>query len=218
MKTEKRCARHNDGAGAILPASSFYVITNRQGNPALGGYCKECCKQAATDYRQANPEQANRAIRKWRRKNPEAAAFRYPSQVAWTANDKIANPAKWTGRYRKHQLKRYYGLTMEEYAALLALQNGRCGICSKSESKGRSFHIDHDHASGQLRGILCDRCNNCLERIETHVDWHNWAISYLVHHRENPSKRYVSAACYMRSSPQSRKRKTISVLESPSTT
>lgn len=186
MKTEKRCARHNSGAGAVLPASSFYVVKNRLGKPTLGGYCKECCKEAATDYHRANPAQANAAIRKWRRKNPEKASFRYPSQKAWVQKSRDSDPAKWGLRYWKHDLKKKYLVTPDWYFAKLAEQGGHCALCNKTETLcGRRLNVDHDHnheGEGEgvkVRGILCERCNSCIERLESIAGWADKATAYL---------------------------------------
>ena len=57
---------------------------------------------------------------------------------------------------------RKYGITAEEYEQRLALQNGVCGICDSQFRNTRDEHIDHDHVTGQVRGILCSGCNKAL--------------------------------------------------------
>lgn len=62
-----------------------------------------------------------------------------------------------------YRLKRY-GLTQEEYEALLVRSGGCCEICGVPEvsaPKGR-LHIDHCHSTGKVRGLLCQRCNHGL--------------------------------------------------------
>ena len=61
---------------------------------------------------------------------------------------------------RNHQLKRY-GMTIEEYEALLAQQGGTCAVCD-SDNNGRTMHVDHCHANGHVRGLLCSPCNTAL--------------------------------------------------------
>src|SRR5262245_17713190 len=58
---------------------------------------------------------------------------------------------------RKDHLKYYYGITVEEYNAILARQNGCCRIC-KRKVKG-NLCVDHDHKTGKVRGLLCRTCN-----------------------------------------------------------
>lgn len=52
-----------------------------------------------------------------------------------------------------------YGLTAEEFEALWASQGARCGICKSDLASQKRVHVDHDHATGRIRGILCFTCN-----------------------------------------------------------
>ena len=69
---------------------------------------------------------------------------------------------------RRHQdqrpghLKRRYGITQEQYDALLRSQGGKCGICKCLPGRKR-LCVDHDHATGRIRGLLCVRCNSAVE-------------------------------------------------------
>ena len=59
--------------------------------------------------------------------------------------------------------RRKYGLEPEEYAAMLAHQDGRCAVCRrKPRAKDPSLAVDHDHRTGLIRGLLCMRCNHLL--------------------------------------------------------
>jgi hypothetical protein len=72
-----------------------------------------------------------------------------------------ANPDKTRIWQRRALLKRRYGITPEQYDILFAAQNGRCALCP-SVPKQRRLHIDHDHVTKKVRGLLCYRCNNFL--------------------------------------------------------
>jgi hypothetical protein len=61
---------------------------------------------------------------------------------------------------KKHALNYKYGMSMEEYNALLTKQNGTCAICKLPDTKMLS--VDHNHLTGQIRGLLCDPCNRGL--------------------------------------------------------
>jgi hypothetical protein len=67
------------------------------------------------------------------------------------------------------QLRRY-GITPELYSSLLEEQGGKCGICGsdKAGKKGQRFAVDHDHATGDIRGLLCIACNSHLGWYEPH--------------------------------------------------
>lgn len=69
---------------------------------------------------------------------------------------------------RNRKLREFYGITVEEYDALLSKQDGRCAICRSRDAGGRGrFHVDHDHATGMVRGLLCHGCNTRLPIIES---------------------------------------------------
>lgn len=54
-----------------------------------------------------------------------------------------------------------YGLTQEQYEAMKAKTNNTCYICRRPPAK-RALHIDHNHKTGQVRGLLCHMCNRFL--------------------------------------------------------
>lgn len=59
------------------------------------------------------------------------------------------------------RLLKLYGLTQADWDALVRKQRDRCAICQTDRPGGRGerWHIDHDHVTGQVRGLLCHRCN-----------------------------------------------------------
>ena len=58
---------------------------------------------------------------------------------------------------RKSTIKRKYGITTEDFDILFDMQHGRCAICDEPFAKRP--HIDHDHKTGRVRGLLCANCN-----------------------------------------------------------
>lgn len=82
-----------------------------------------------------------------------------------------ANPEKAAKSRRKGNLKRTYGLSEAQFAALLELQGGKCALC-KSGSHGRSnidagsWMVDHGHTTHDVRGLLCTSCNVSLGHYE----------------------------------------------------
>jgi hypothetical protein len=71
-------------------------------------------------------------------------------QKAWAANNK--------DRTAVHKIKYNYGLTEEAYSLLIIQQDYKCKICNKEEK----LHIDHDHNTNKIRGLLCGKCNKAL--------------------------------------------------------
>jgi Recombination endonuclease VII len=63
--------------------------------------------------------------------------------------------------YRKHDLKRYYNLTLEAWDAMFAAQGHACACCGSKTSgrKNGQWCTDHNHDTGLVRGILCNGCN-----------------------------------------------------------
>ncbi len=63
--------------------------------------------------------------------------------------------------YHSAQMKRNYGITLEVYDRMYEQQNGLCAICRLPQLSKRNtrFCVDHDHDTGQVRGLLCDSCN-----------------------------------------------------------
>jgi len=55
-----------------------------------------------------------------------------------------------------------YGLTLEQYKAMKAKSNNTCYICGKPPTNKKALHIDHNHKTGQVRGLLCFLCNRYL--------------------------------------------------------
>lgn len=67
------------------------------------------------------------------------------------------------GRHREYLLKSVYGLTPGQFRTLFFRQGQRCAICGTAKPPGNGFkaqwNVDHDHATGRVRGILCSPCN-----------------------------------------------------------
>lgn len=88
------------------------------------------------------------------------------------------------------KLKRKYGLTLEDFKALSGWQGDRCAICERSETapdyrtgSTRALSVDHDHGTGELRGLLCGACNTALGLLDHDEDRLLRAIAYLRYYR-----------------------------------
>lgn len=76
---------------------------------------------------------------------------------------------------RSIKVKAVYGITKEEFVALTEKYQGKCGICSM-EAK---LHIDHDHKTNKVRGLLCGKCNKAIGLFDEDMDKMNKAVKYL---------------------------------------
>lgn len=78
-----------------------------------------------------------------------------------------------------------YGLTRAEYEGLVTRQQNRCAICRTATpgGKGEAWHIDHDHATGVVRGLLCHACNTGLGSFRDKPELLLAAIQYVTAHQ-----------------------------------
>ena len=78
---------------------------------------------------------------------------------------------------------RFFGLTFDEYQTKVAAQNGLCAICGCASPK--RLHVDHNHTTEQIRGLLCGRCNRVLGSIEESEPLALALVSYLKQWSQN---------------------------------
>ncbi len=162
---------------------------NECGHPDLPhvakGKCKKCydkqwCEENAEKKyagekarRAANPEARRRQEKnRYERKAKEICA----RQNAW----RKANPLKRLNA----DLKCKYGITLDEYQRMLAAQGGVCAICKGTCPRKNRLAVDHDHSTGEVRGLLCDPCNSAIgimedspERLRAAADYIEAAIA-----------------------------------------
>ncbi len=108
---------------------------------------------------------------------------RYQQRLQHNRNHKRR---KGKASLKAHHIKQY-GLTIEQYEQMEEYQDHRCKICGIHESKNaidkngtvRRLAIDHDHNTGQIRGLLCSACNTALGSFKDSVDSLKRAILYL---------------------------------------
>lgn len=152
--TIKMCPK----CGETKPLEAF--ARNPNGKYGRHAHCSACQKTFYKEWAQrpevkarraelsraryaADPERHRQAVRAFRRRNPES--------IRKTA--------------RKNHLRFYYGLTVDDYERMLEGQDGVCAICTGPSGRMR-FHVDHNHTTGRVRGLLCSRCNSGLTLLE----------------------------------------------------
>jgi len=138
--------------GVEKTSSEFYK--EKRVKDGLQARCIQCCKADAKAAFQRNPEPYRKRAR---------AAYDYAER-------------------RARKLMNEYGMTPENYTELFEKQNGCCAICKASESGHNvtdHFLVDHDHTTGEIRGLLCSSCNLMLGKAHDNIDILSRAITYL---------------------------------------
>lgn len=147
-------------------------------NPRLRFCSVECSRPVITKERIDRcaekltcPECGGEFVKRWQ-------AHRYCSREC---------SQKWNRKHREMSddgtwgwLKKY-GLDRRGYDLLLQAQGGRCAICQAHQyEKDRRLGVDHDHDTGEIRGILCTQCNSAIGLLGDDVDLLRRAIEYLI--------------------------------------
>lgn len=140
-------------------------------------------------YRLRHLEEYRRRKREYA-KTPEQRKKRSEYMKIWKANNPERTLELARNAYRNHReeiLKKNkvhgiekYGISIEEYNQMLDSQNYTCYICNKPVKDNKRLHIDHDHSTGKVRGLLCSKCNGALGWYENNFEKIN---EYLVNNK-----------------------------------
>lgn len=139
----KRCSKCHE----YKDKDQFYK--HRKEPDGLYSQCKTCASASNRAFYAANPEKAKVQALKWKNNNRE--------KVREYARQQYKNNPD---RERNNRLKREYGISLDDYQRMYKEQGGVCAVCGSSSEK--NFHVDHNHKTGEVRGLLCDKCNKAL--------------------------------------------------------
>lgn len=126
--------------------------------------------------------------REWYKRNQEYVKEQSAEYYARTRDRRLEvakqtresmSPAERKLWYRRINLKRKYGITLEDYERMFSEQNGRCFLCEAEPPAGRPLSVDHCHKEKRVRRLLCDVCNRFLGIIERDPTWVDRALLYL---------------------------------------
>ncbi len=135
-------------------------------------------KKYSKDYQKNNRSKINeKAVRR----RAEDQLFR-KKKNDYSKEWRIKNSEKMAIYKKKSILKNTYGISVKEFDSMINKQKGGCALCGKSNPRSNNktgLCIDHNHATGKVRGLLCDKCNRGLGLFNEDVDVLKKAIIYL---------------------------------------
>lgn len=127
---------------------------------------KERYEVAAKRWREANKAHLREYMAEWRAANRQKLRD-------WHANYRATHPKSWRDRV----LRKKYGFGVREYNDMVIGQAGRCLICFRVPPE--DLVVDHDHQTGKVRGLLCQRCNRMLGHVDDNPRTLRHAMNYL---------------------------------------
>lgn len=141
------------GCGGTKPIAQFMSGTNGR----VTKMCEDCREPRRRSMRKVPKEERNRRHAEWRYSNGRTKAY-----------------------MDNYNMKYHNGMDMQEFGKELDKQGGGCKICGDAPN-GRSERlcIDHDHATMQFRGLLCNRCNTAIGLLRENPDLFQRAHDYL---------------------------------------
>ena len=170
--TTKRCPR----CEATLSVAEFNGRKNSAGVRVPSGYCRPCQAVFGREWRVINGNSESIRRRAQYRDDPEVRSRRKEENARRYAAD--PDPQRNTYLLAK------YGITLVEYRRMEDAQRGLCAICGEACKSGRALAVDHDHATGVNRGLLCIRCNNGIGNFRDDWGLLAAAIDYLTKPKE----------------------------------
>jgi hypothetical protein len=120
-----------------------------KGRGLCGPYYEKLLKSENPEYHQRQLKNS----REWKSRNREE----YLAKERKRGRERWKDP-KYRAQKRSSWLKSRYGITLQDYEQTLTEQGGGCALCGRKPGK-IALHVDHDHTTGRVRGLLCHQCN-----------------------------------------------------------
>lgn len=167
-------ATHCQNDHELTPANT-YVYPEGTTN-AGKRVCKVCRRNSQQKYK-GRPVSGDVPIGAWNRNKTHC-----PAEHPYALFGRVKNDGSrfCTICHRVGRIRRAYGLTLEQWDALVLKQEGRCALCLAEHG---DLHVDHDHATGEVRELLCTNCNNGLGRFGDDPARLRAAADYIERHR-----------------------------------
>ena len=141
---------------------------------------KEELDKKRKEYYEANRESQIEYSLKWRENNLEKSMQRQRDYYYENVDEKRAKARAHYQTKKAYIVAKKYGLTEEEYLQMFIDRDNKCDVCG-TEAKGKRLAVDHNHLTGQVRGLLCQICNTGIGALKTdeNLDIIKKAIEYL---------------------------------------
>ena len=137
--------------------------------------CKACGVKAVVEYNKNHPEKKRARDKIYREKHKAKV-----NGLCRKHRNMPKNKTKQRAYIRNWNLMNTYGITTDDYNDMFIEQAGQCAICGIHQSElKKKLHVDHNHETGKVRGLLCDGCNIALGRMKDDVRILQNAIKYL---------------------------------------
>jgi hypothetical protein len=91
--------------------------------------------------------------------------------------------------HQARHVKNRYGIALQEYEAMAAAADGKCPVCGEPPPPFNGFDLDHDHETGQVRGLLCRPCNLALGGARDNPAILRALADYIEQHRAAPTEK-----------------------------
>lgn len=145
----KRCYR----CGIVLTVTTGVVRKKGSEKGKLRSDCRKCGAIAARKWRRKNPKRVLAYVRSWNARNPEKAAG--------------------------YKRKAAYGISPDDFDRMVQRQSNKCRICKTPMVPTKNRHVDHDHLTGKVRGLLCSNCNTAIGLLDDSPERLIAAVAYL---------------------------------------
>lgn len=185
------------------PFTAFYKGSCKDG---FSGICKICTLEyrklyygdnrekvikTSNAWKAKNRERVLENKKKWYREHSEHVKKQVTTRLAIPENRKKHNKSqlKWAhsnfDKRKDRDLRSKYKISLDEYNSKLEAQMGVCAICADPPKEDLMLAVDHNHATGKVRGLLCGPCNRGLGQFKEDKTILNKVIGYLdLHEKE----------------------------------
>ena len=139
----------------------------------LTSWCKKCYSSYTKKYRKLNSKTYTQYQKEYHKRYQKENKTRLKQQRQQYYQDNIKY---YKTVNKKNRLLREYGISLNKYHNMLQQQDCRCAICNK---RNKQLVIDHNHKTGKIKGLLCNKCNSGIGFLQDSVHIINKARIYL---------------------------------------